>query len=306
MTMTETRIAHPEQADLPLVYPPALDNQIIYVVGDIHGRRDLLEQVHQLIDKDKARLPWWLRARRRGLNLAASSATHDRLTARGRRPPRNEGLRQPSDPLSELRHSVLPPLEPAVLEIYLGDYIDRGDDSRAVVELLIERSQTTKTVFLRGNHEQFLLDFLAGTLDFSIWKRVGAFSTLRSYNIQVGQFGFSTSQNVLRSALEKALAPKHGQFYSDTVPYYVAGPYLFVHAGVRPGILLEQQHPADLMGIRRQFLQFEGSFGHVVVHGHTPVQAPEFKRNRINADTGAYSTGRLTCLRIGPDGPRVL
>jgi serine/threonine protein phosphatase 1 len=306
--MTDTRVQDPERTDLPVDYPPAPDNQIIYVIGDIHGRLDLLEQVHKLIDRDKARMPWWQGARRHAAqNSPASPATRESANARDGRPSRNGILRQPFDPLSELPSDcLLPRLEPAVLEIYLGDYIDRGDDSRAVVELLIERAQKTKTVFLRGNHEQFLLEFMAGTLDFSIWKQVGALPTLRSYGIQVGQFGFSPSQNALRSALEKALAPKHGRFYSDTVPYHVAGPYLFVHAGVRPGISLEQQHPEDLMGIRRPFLEFEGNLGHVVVHGHTPAREPEFKRNRINVDTGAYSTGRLTCLRIGPDGPRVL
>lgn len=306
--MTDTRMADPERADIAISYPPAPDNQIIYVVGDIHGRRDLLEQVHKLIDGDKARVPWWLGARRHaGRSLSDSPVACGSMNPRDPRPSQNGRLRLPSDPLSKFHsNSLLPPLEPAVLEIYLGDYIDRGDDSRAVVELLIERAGKTKTIFLRGNHEQFLLDFIAGTLDFSIWKQAGALPTLRSYGIQVGQFGFSSSQNAVRSALENALAPTHGQFYGDTVPYYVAGPYLFVHAGVRPGIPLEQQHPEDLMGIRRQFLEFEGSFGHVVVHGHTPTRAPEFKHNRINADTAAYSTGRLTCLRIGPDGPRVL
>lgn len=307
--MTDTPITDPEQMDVPICYPPAPDGQVIYVIGDIHGRRDLLEQVHMLIDRDKTRVPWWLGARRRpgGRELPASAVTWGSMKPRDAGPNRNGKSRQSDNPPSELHSgSLLPPLEPAVLEIYLGDYIDRGGDSRAVVELLIERAQQTKTVFLRGNHEQFMLDFVAGTLDFSIWKQAGALPTLRSYGIQVSQFGFSSHQNTVRSAVEKALAPRHGRFYGDTVPYFVVSPYLFVHAGVRPGIPIEQQQPEDLLSIRRQFLEFEGSFGHIVVHGHTPVRAPEFKRNRINADTGAYATGRLTCLRIGPDGPRVL
>lgn len=427
--MTNTRIADPERTDLPIGYPPAPDGQVLYVIGDIHGRRDLLEQIHKLIDRDKARVrsagpselagpgsepmllvkpheeradrPAGTGAMSAGPEAAADAAQPEgcmsaaqsdvrgtpsaigpELTVRGRIQAKGEVLidghvhgdvhatrivvgreasiegslvagdvlisgsmqgtvrgnsltfkssarvkadllhqslvveegchiegrsRQLLDPLSE-RHnsSLLPSREPAPLEIYLGDYIDRGDDSRGVVELLIERAQQTNTVFLRGNHEQFMLDFMAGTLDFSMWKQIGALSTLRSYSIQASQFGFSSPQNAVQSALQEAMAPRHTRFFGDTLPYFVAGPYLFVHAGVRPGIPLEQQRSEDLMGIRRLFLEFEGDFGHIVVHGHTPVRAPEFKHNRINIDTGAYSSGHLTCLRIGAEGPRLL
>jgi serine/threonine protein phosphatase 1 len=420
--MTTTRIADPEQADIPIAYPPAPNGQLLYVIGDIHGRRDLLERVHRVIDEDKVRArsasppelagcgtgPTRLvkphedanRPAGTGAMLtgpaalldkrqpqvsdaqAVSSAIGADLRVKGRIKAKHdvhidghvcgdvhatrivvgrdasiegsliagdvfiggsvlgtircnsltletgarvkadvlyttlsveEGCvfegksRQSRDPLSERQNVGLLPLqEPAALEIYVGDYIDRGDDSRGVVELLIERAQQTNTVFLRGNHEQFMLDFMAGTMDFSIWKQVGAVATLRSYGVQASQFGFSAPQNTVRSALKQAIDARHARFFNDTIAYFVAGQYLFVHAGVRPGIPLEEQQPIDLMGIRQQFLEFEGSFEHIVVHGHTPTQAPEFRRNRINVDTAAYSTGRLTCLRIGGDGPRVL
>jgi serine/threonine protein phosphatase 1 len=215
--------------------------------------------------------------------------------------------RQSEDPLSD-RHaiSLSPSLQPATLEIYLGDYIDRGDDSRGVVDLLIERARHTKTVFLRGNHEQFLLDFADGVLDLADWRQTGALSTLRSYGIQASQFGMASPQSAVRSALRQALADGHERFYNDTLPYFVAGRYVFVHAGLRPGIPMTRQVPEDMTTIRRQFLDYEGEFEHIVVHGHTLVRTPEFKHNRINVDTGAYSSGRLTCLRIGADGPRVL
>lgn len=399
--MTTTRIADPEQADVPITYPPAPDGQLLYVIGDIHGRRDLLERVHKVIDEDKARSasPPELTGCGTGAKSAGPVAVSDEgprqasdaqsvsaigadLRVKGRIKAKREvhidghvcgdvhatrivvgrdasidgsliasdvlvggnvlgtircksltletgarvnadvlytslsveegcmfegKSRQSRDPLSEGQNLGLFPLqEPAALEIYVGDYIDRGDDSRGVVELLIERAQQTNTVFLRGNHEQLMLDFMAGTMDFSIWKQVGALATLRSYGVQASQFGFSAPQNTVRSALKQAVDERHARFFNDTIPYFVAGQYLFVHAGVRPGIPLEEQQPIDLMGIRQQFLEFEGSFEHIVVHGHTPTQAPEFRRNRINIDTAAYSTGRLTCLRIGADGPRVL
>ena len=192
------------------------------------------------------------------------------------------------------------------LEIYLGDYIDRGEDSRGVIDALIERAKQVDTVFLRGNHEQFLLDFLDGKAELSMWKQVGGAATLQSYGVHVGHLSIFASQASLRKDLEQAIAGRHAHFYSSTMPYFVAGSYLFVHAGLRPGIPLEQQQLADLISIRRQFLDSEDDFGHIVVHGHTPVAQPEFKHNRINLDTEAYSTGRLTCLRIDGDGPELL
>lgn len=429
--MTTTRIADPDGTDLPISYPPAPDGQVIYVIGDIHGRRDLLERVHQVIDQDKAqahtaglfeltggspapvllatpqadsngRLTAGLGARSSGLEAgrdreqpaarmpaphrddaqAALSTIGSDLRVKGRIKAKDEiridghvcgdvhasrivvgpeasiegsliasevlisgrvqgtvrcnslaletgarvkadvlytslrveegcvfegKSRQSRDPLSERQNMDLVPLHgPTALEIYVGDYIDRGDDSRGVVELLIQRAEQTKTVFLRGNHEQLMLDFVAGTVDFSIWKQVGALATLRSYGVQASQFGFLAPQATMRSSLKQAIDARHARFFDDTIPYWVAGAYLFVHAGVRPGIPLEEQQPIDLMGIRQQFLEFKGSFEHIVVHGHTPTQFPEFRHNRINVDTAAFSTGRLTCLRIGADGPHVL
>ena len=200
------------------------------------------------------------------------------------------GIRQPSN----------------TLEIYLGDYIDRGDDSRGVVDALIERSERTETVFLRGNHEQFLLDFMVGRFDLATWKQLGAGPTLQSYGVQAGALFLRVPGLSAACARGGARRGVTRGFFADTMPYFVAGPYLFVHAGLRPGIPLEAAAGGDLMGIRRQFLEFEGDFGHIVVHGHTPVPHPEFKKNRINLDTGAYSTGRLTCLRIDSNGPELL
>jgi serine/threonine protein phosphatase 1 len=102
------------------------------------------------------------------------------------------------------------------------------------------------------------------------------------------------------------LSPEHRSFYDLTGAYIRAGAYLAVHGGIRPGVKLEEQKTGDLLGIRQDFLQYEGDFGFIVVHGHTPVAVPDLRRNRINIDTGAFATGRLTCLRIGSDGVSVV
>jgi serine/threonine protein phosphatase 1 len=129
---------------------------------------------------------------------------------------------------------------------------------------------------------------------------------LLSYGVAANSLVRSASTEEVRQALEESLLPGHRGFYERTGSYIRAGPYLAVHAGIRPGVELENQETADLLGIRHEFLQYEGDFGFIVVHGHTPVVTPDLRRNRINIDTGAFATNRLTCLRIGDDGARVL
>jgi serine/threonine protein phosphatase 1 len=191
-------------------------------------------------------------------------------------------------------------------EIYLGDYIDRGPESAAVVTRLIARARQTQTIFLRGNHEQFLLDFLAGADCLEAWRALGGIACLLSYGVKVRHLTGRLSAPAVRQALTERLPPDHLRFYADTGRYCFTAPYLFVHAGIRPGKKLEDQAIPDLLGIRQPFLEFEGDFGFIVVHGHTPVNTPDLRHNRINIDTGAYATNRLTCLRIAGDGARIL
>ena len=188
------------------------------------------------------------------------------------------------------------------VEIYLGDYIDRGPDSAGVVSRLIARASETNTVFLRGNHDQMLLDFLDGADCLEQWREFGGTATLLSYGVTPTLLTHSAPTEVVRSALNENMPPEHRSFYDQTGSYMLVGPYLMVHAGIRPGVGLEEQKTADLLGIRQDFLQYDGDFEFIVVHGHTPVEAPELRRNRINIDTGAFATNRLTCLRIGEDG----
>jgi serine/threonine protein phosphatase 1 len=191
-------------------------------------------------------------------------------------------------------------------EIYLGDYIDRGPESAAVVSRLLARAGETEAVFLRGNHEQLLLDFMGGEDCLRAWAAVGGFATLTSYGLEPRLLVRSVSAEAVRQSLAGKLPPEHLRFYEQTQLYARVGPYLAVHAGIRPGVALDRQTPADLLAIRRTFLQHDGDFGCIVVHGHTPVDEPELRANRINIDTGAFSTNRLTCLRIAADGVHIL
>jgi serine/threonine protein phosphatase 1 len=239
--------------NVPVRYPPAPDGFTIYVVGDIHGRLDLLLDVQRRIDEDKARC------------------------VRGH-----------------------------VVEVYLGDYIDRGADPAGVVSRLIDRSDEVHAEFLRGNHEQLLLDFLEGKDCLDQWLLVGGVGTLLSYGLTPGPTFRLLSGAATRRKLGQAIPPEHRRFYEKTGSYIRLGDYLAVHAGIRPEVPLDRQKSSDLLGIRQTFLEFDGDFGFVVVHGHTPVTAPELLPNRINIDTGAFATNRLTCLKIDADGPRVL
>jgi serine/threonine protein phosphatase 1 len=193
-----------------------------------------------------------------------------------------------------------------VAEIYLGDYIDRGSDPAAVVETLVRRSGEVDSVFLRGNHEQLLLDFVAGEQCLDAWKAVGAIPTLLSYGVPPRLLTDTPTQEEVRRAFSERLPREHHEFFALTGAYCESGRYLFVHAGIRPGVELEYQAREDILGIRDEFLKFDGDFGWIVIHGHTPVTVPDFKVNRINIDTGAYASHCLTCLRIGEHGTSVI
>jgi serine/threonine protein phosphatase 1 len=192
------------------------------------------------------------------------------------------------------------------VEVYLGDYIDRGPQSKEVVSELVARATRTSTGFLRGNHEQMLLDFLQGSEVLDQWRAVGAVPTLLSYGLPARLLASDAAEESVREALRQHFPAEHLDFLLATGSYLDMSPYLMVHAGVRPGVRLEHQQAADILGIRNDFLDYEGDLGYFVVHGHTPVLEPDFRPNRINIDTAAFATNRLTCLRIGADGPSVL
>jgi serine/threonine protein phosphatase 1 len=192
------------------------------------------------------------------------------------------------------------------IEIYLGDYIDRGPGSCEVLDLLIARGRTRRAVFIRGNHETYPLQFLRNPAFLSAWSQLGGFETMMSYGLHPPVSAGPDEQREAARAFDSALPPAHRDFLQNLNPYACYGDFYFVHAGVRPGVPLEQQREEDLLEIREQFLNCHDDFGKIIVHGHTPVFEPEFRPNRINIDTGAYATGKLTCLAIAGDKLRVL
>lgn len=184
------------------------------------------------------------------------------------------------------------------IEVFLGDYIDRGPASKETIDLLIDRGITRDAVFLRGNHETMLQRLLGGMLDGPNLRSFGLLQTLRSYGIASPLNPDRKEEIALIKELKTVFPDKHQKFLESLRPSFSCGDFFFVHAGVRPGIPLERQDENDLIWIRDEFLNFTGSFGKYVVHGHTPVQKPDIRSNRINIDTGAYATNNLTTIKI--------
>lgn len=187
---------------------------------------------------------------------------------------------------------------PHCLEVFLGDYVDRGPASRQVIDRLVERGRTHRTVFLKGNHESYLASFVGNPHILEDWKRLGGLETLMSYGLTPSINADASAQAQLASGFDQALPVSHRQFIRDLRSSFTCGDFFFVHAGIRPGVPLEKQNEEDLLWIRREFLLCEEHFSKYIVHGHTPVAQPDIRSNRMNIDTGAYATGRLTCLRL--------
>jgi serine/threonine protein phosphatase 1 len=184
------------------------------------------------------------------------------------------------------------------IEVFLGDYIDRGPNSAHTLDLLIERSFDRETVFLKGNHEAYFLEVLRDPAKLEDWRQFGGLQTLMSYGIQPTFSPNTNEQTDLIRALVEVMPGNHLKFLQSLKPSFLCGDFFFVHAGVRPGIPLKEQQEADLLWIRNEFLDSDENFGKFIVHGHTPVRQPDIRPNRINIDTGAYATGNLTLLTI--------
>jgi serine/threonine protein phosphatase 1 len=233
----------------PGLYHPTLpEGQLLYAVGDIHGRLDLLASLLDLIE----------------LDAQASSSARTRTL------------------------------------VFLGDYVDRGPDSRGVVERLITGlPRGFDTHFLKGNHEAILLDFLDDPWRLDHWLMNGGEATMRSYGVDTARLAQQgAAAESWRQAFAEALPAAHRHFFRDLQLSVSFGDYLFVHAGLRPGVPIAAQSEADLIWIRGPFLSHADPFEKIVVHGHTPGKQPEIRANRIGIDTGAVFTGRLTALRL--------
>lgn len=183
--------------------------------------------------------------------------------------------------------------------VFLGDYVDRGPASAQVVDWLAGFAPVWATPhFLRGNHEQCLLDILSGTAPddmLAAWLDYGGRETLASYGLGAPVV-YSDDLDAIREAARHAIPTRHRRFLEATQPCLRFGDYLFVHAGIRPGVSIEAQSEEDLIWIREPFLSSQEDFGAVVVHGHTITPAPENRHNRIGIDTGVYRHGVLTAV----------
>lgn len=183
--------------------------------------------------------------------------------------------------------------------VYLGDYVDRGPQSREVIELLAERPLAGfESVHLLGNHEEFMLRFLGEEPWVGPdWFANGGDATLASYGVDPLMRLHGPDALLRMQAMLRARIPdRHFDFLHKLRLWHMEGGYLFVHAGVRPGVPIERQSRDDLLWIRGPFLNSTADHGHVVVHGHSISRSVERRPNRIGIDTGAFASGRLTCL----------
>jgi serine/threonine protein phosphatase 1 len=180
--------------------------------------------------------------------------------------------------------------------VFLGDYIDRGASSRETVDRLIEHGASHECIFLKGNHELIAVACLSDRAKIDQWLRLGGMETLASYGIAPELFANRKQAAGTQLAFHNALPPAHFRFFGNLQVSFSCGDYFFVHAGAKPHVPLSHQRESDLLWIRGEFLSSAYDFGKIIVHGHTPSLDIEVRPNRINIDTGAFATGRLTCL----------
>lgn len=196
--------------------------------------------------------------------------------------------------------------------VFVGDYVDRGPASRGVIDRLIALQAASQQQggfeirALMGNHEQTMLQFLEGPEAGAAWVEFGGGETMTSYGVArpIGRVDAEAWREI-QQQFQRQVPANHVAFLRTLELSATYGDYFFVHAGVRPGVALDDQSPEDLMWIRGDFLSQPHRLPCVVVHGHTPDEEPFLGPDRINIDTGAYATGVLTAVRL-IDGPPVI
>ena len=190
--------------------------------------------------------------------------------------------------------------------VFLGDLVDRGPQSAGVIDRILKHGlPTDRWDCVMGNHEEVMLTCSAGQIELcDPWLRYGGVQTLESYGLSTAEI-FAPAFD-LQAAMQKAIPPAHIHFLQSLKDYVAVGDYLFVHAGVRPNVPLENQSSRDLRWIRDGFLEDRTDHSMMVVHGHTIVPEVDFRFNRIAVDTGCYVTGNLSALVLEGDQTRVL
>ncbi len=247
---------------------------------------------------DAAAIPTWS-----GPREAASSAEQLRFVAAPGRLPRGRrvyaigdihGCRAQLEHLHReiMRDVALRPVAFPIL-VHLGDYIDNGPDSAGVIELLVSHPPPIRAINLLGDHERMLRDALDGDRAAATdWLWAGGKAALASWSLD---------PELPREQWEAALPAAHVAFLRGLKRMHREGNYLFVHAGIRPGVMLAQQTLDDLVSIRQPFLWTEQNLGAIVVHGHSSSPAVVRTDNRIGLDTGAGMGGKLTCAVLEDD-----
>lgn len=182
--------------------------------------------------------------------------------------------------------------------IFLGDLVDRGPDSFGVIERLMALGETRHVRYLAGNHEEVLLRAVGGDLGaLRFLVRIGGRETLLSYGVSEKEYRGLGFEELLELIQQKVPA-SHVAFLSAFENMIEVGDYLFVHAGLRPGVPIEDQKTSDLCWIRDEFLSHRDSFGKMVIHGHSITEEIDERPNRIGIDTGAFASGRLTAIGL--------
>ena len=172
--------------------------------------------------------------------------------------------------------------------VFIGDYIDRGPATKGVVDYVLDlKKRVKKVICLQGNHEQMLLNYVCHNRDRELFLLNGGNATIASYGQRETEDGMAVN-----------IPDNHMEFFQSLLPYYETETNIFVHAGLRPGVPLEEQKPEDLNWIRDEFTGSSCDFGKVVVFGHTHMAKPLIQPNKIGIDTGAVFGGLLTCVEL--------
>lgn len=191
--------------------------------------------------------------------------------------------------------------------VFLGDYVDRGPDSAGVIDFLLGAIDPRfDPVFLKGNHEDLWKRFLDEPEIGPAWFDTGGVMTVVSYGIREGLAGRAADFPAIARRLREAMPLAHHAFLDGLSLSHRSGHYLFAHAGIRPRVAVERQDPQDLMWIRREFLGADEFGGLCVVHGHSQVTEATDLPHRIAVDTGAYHSGRLTCVVLDGESRRFM
>ncbi len=192
--------------------------------------------------------------------------------------------------------------------VCLGDYIDRGEHSKEVIDFLLECPfPEFNTIFLRGNHEQALLDFLEQSDNGPSWLKYGGLETLLSYKVRLNKFPAKNKDYVkIQNSLRKLVPIGHMEFFKMTRMSYSIGSYYFVHAGIKPDCPLNDQVPENQLWIREKFVTNKNPHEKIIIHGHTISEEADIYKNRIGLDTGAYLSGKLTCLVLETNTQRII